>query len=471
MKELRIFLAYLLAANPAYALVTENSRWEVRTTATAGNLNGCAYDPFYGETDGTQQNEHAYHATDLRIGSATTQVGSLTVPFLSSHTGNALHVTAGTGFTQGWHTIKYVNVEGTATLNSPAGSLGSTGGTGRVGGACSLASTLDDDMFEAVNSSNVVWINSGTYTLGEAVAIATDATNLLPVDIIGYGKVRGDKPRGGDLPVLATGANGLDSQGAGFRWRNMSFTGTASAVATMGTISKHENLKSVNTSGTAGRTAITLSAASILVGSELVSTNGIGINFNSNFIKVYGNYIHHSTNCMQMGNLSNINISYNLFETCYSTAILCGATFSNPQSIISYNTIFGSSAYAHGTGITQGAGTPGNGDNMIFGNILYGLKVGISIRNKTNNYYDYNNFFNNEVNITTAAENGPNDTFVDPQFTDWVNSDFRIGSNLKGLGFPGAFGSSRSTGSLDIGAVHRAEPAASGGTRGFLHGQ
>jgi len=67
--------------------------------------------------------------TDLAInGSNPAIVSSAAAPFGTGDVGIGIDITGGTGFTQGFYLVTAVDNSGNATLNSPAGTAGSTGG-------------------------------------------------------------------------------------------------------------------------------------------------------------------------------------------------------------------------------------------------------------------------------------------------------------------------------------------------------
>ena len=124
------------------------------------------------------------------------------------------------------------------------------------------------------------------------------------------------------------------------------------------------------------------------------------------------------------------------------------------RSVITGNTLYGAETPA-GTGISIGTGN----NVAIFNNIIYGFTTGISkTTSVASTTLGYNNFFNNTTDVSNVTK-GANDIALNPTFVDAVNADFRIGTNLKAKGFPGAFNGAGSSciGYLDIGAVQREE--------------
>ena len=68
---------------------------------------------------------------------------------------------------------------------------------------------------------------------------------------------------------------------------------------------------------------------------------------------------------------------------------------------------------------------------------------------------------NDTLNITIPASPGTNTT-ADKVYQITTGHNFAIGTNLKALGFPGAFQGGLTTGYMDIGAVQRVEPVGGG---------
>jgi hypothetical protein len=172
--------------------------WEVRTDGS-DTLNGGGFNPAQASagTDYSQQASAQVTYTDLVIdGALNTKVTSAANPFTSSHVGNLIVITGGTGFTTGRYEV--VSVSGsTATLDRAVGTTGSTGGTGGLGGA--LASP--GRAAALVVAGNDVWIRVGTYLIsssstnvaGGLWAPAVGGVNSQNVaHWRGYGTVRGD---------------------------------------------------------------------------------------------------------------------------------------------------------------------------------------------------------------------------------------------------------------------------------------
>jgi hypothetical protein len=133
----------------------------------------------------------------------TTTVTSAAIGFTSDHVGNHLRVVSGTGFTASAIPYEILSVSGgTATLDRAAGTAGSTGGTGRLGGA--LASPGQAAGVKV--AGNTVWIRGGIYTItaGTANTAGKVVSDTLLGYWLGYDAVRGDSTA--TRPVLRAGA-------------------------------------------------------------------------------------------------------------------------------------------------------------------------------------------------------------------------------------------------------------------------
>lgn len=162
----------------------------------AGNsLNGGFFDPSVSVpgTDYSQQSAAQVSRTDMVIGASST-ITSAAIPFTSAEVGNGLHVGSGTGWTPGFYTILSISGSTVTVLGSP-GTIGSTGGTGRVGGALSGFA----DLPALVN--NVVWF-TGTFSTAVQIILTAGSGDGGYNVYLGYGASRGDNIRA----TITTGA-------------------------------------------------------------------------------------------------------------------------------------------------------------------------------------------------------------------------------------------------------------------------
>lgn len=463
MKRLLLaLLLVVLTASPSFGAIAATTVWEIQQDATANNVNGCGYNASNAApgTDRSQTTTAFDSGADLASADGDENpcvVTSATHTFDGDDHGNIIHITAGTGWTAGWYEIVSTS-GGAATLDRACGTDGAkTGGTWYLGGACSMNSTLDHELLNAIVAGNTVYVkyNANAIALGENVTATTSGTSTAAVSILGYKTTRGDNPTGTNRPTINGAANAFWTGNYNIL-KHLIITGTSSNVLRIGTYSIAENLKSTNTSGTADRSAIVVGAASTVVNCEASSTNGSAIYTIGNNAKMLGNYLHDSKEGIKLGGTGNV-IAFNVIETV-STYGINGATYGFTSMI--NNTIYGAASPA-GTGVYFTTGTA----QLLYNNIISGFETGAT---STSTYIDtvsnYNNFYNNTPNDRSNWATGANDVDADPAFTDAANGDFRVGANMKAAGFPGQFpGVDALDGYLDIGAVQRVEPTASGG--------
>jgi hypothetical protein len=166
--------------------------WEVRHDGN--DLNGGGFDTFYGGTDYSQQIAPQHGYTDLAIDSSdNTKVTSVARPFVTADAGNLLRINSGTGFTVGPRVIESV-AGGAAFLDASAGTLGSTGGQAKLGGALQTLKRVVQDYV----AGNKIWLRGGTHNVSGTILFSTPGTILEPVKLEGYGSTRGD----GGMPIL-----------------------------------------------------------------------------------------------------------------------------------------------------------------------------------------------------------------------------------------------------------------------------
>lgn len=164
--------------------------WEVRATGSATNSGG--FRAGAGGTDYSQQDAPQATFADLAIDAAdATLVSSAAVAFATDHVGNLIRITGGTGFTAGVYEVLSV-ASGVATLDRDCGTVGSTGGTGVLGGALDNPKPLES----LAVSGNTAHVKAGTYSLGSQ-GLSLDQASIT---LIGYDQVRGDLDNDLDNP-------------------------------------------------------------------------------------------------------------------------------------------------------------------------------------------------------------------------------------------------------------------------------
>lgn len=401
--------------------ISANSVFEARADATAGNVNGGFFVTGASGTDYSQQTTAQYAISFTSAGAGST---ILCATASSDMVGNGLRTTAGTNVTNNmWFEITSVVVGVSITVSTNAAGTAictgaATGGTANIGGALSLNSTLDDDVFEQMIGGNTVYVRgtSGVLGLGEAISIAsTSATSTAPINIIGYNTTRGDNPNpwGGVQPVIAMAANSI-SLAQYWNISFISFTTTAAAGITTAIGCNLNQVKIVNTSTAASRTGLTVGQRTYTLACEAVSQNGTAITTSSTSQYINGCYAHDSS--IGIAAASNgTSISNCVVNSCSTNAMtLTGSTVGN-HSVINC-TLRGSSGKV-GTGINiLAADTPAVRMTNI---TISGFTTGV-LKSTTNQgtVIDYTcNYYDNTTDATNFTKSST-DIAVDPQFVD-----------------------------------------------------
>lgn len=192
--------------------------WDVRTTGDDNN--GGGFNRGTAGTDYSVQDSPQKSGTDLAIHATdNTKVQPVAAGVAAADVGNLVKLPGGGGFTAGTYEIR--SQDGTYwTLDRGAGTIGSTGGTYKMGGGrATIASAVGDAV-----STNEVHVKSGTYNLTSGVNPASKN-----IAFYGYGSSHGDM---GTKPLVTTATNSINlltTPGFGFRMSvaNISFSSTA----------------------------------------------------------------------------------------------------------------------------------------------------------------------------------------------------------------------------------------------------
>lgn len=183
--------------------------WRVRSGGASNN--GGGFDPTVGSpgTNYTIQNSPQITYTDMVIDVTTnTNFTSAANPVTSAHVGNVINVTSGTGFTV-QRVVIVSQSGGVATCDKSLGTLGSTGGNGRLGGA--FADLVDGDGVYV--AGNTVYVEAGTYTRATARTLTCDGSAAALIRFIGCA-ADASSPADEDLaeasmPILTTVTNSI----------------------------------------------------------------------------------------------------------------------------------------------------------------------------------------------------------------------------------------------------------------------
>lgn len=384
----------------------------VAGVATTGSPTGGTYGIDY-----SQVTAAALAATDLASTTGTTNPSTVTsvgAPFGINHTGNLIHVTAGTNWTQAWYEVVSVSVV-TATLDRAVGTAASlTSGTAKTGGAASMNSTLDDDIFEAPLAVGGQWYwANGSLSLGEAVSISASAAGTAadPNWLIGYQTVRGDNPVGANRTTINCAAQSFTTA---TRWnvRNIIYTGTTASVFTSGANSSFVNCKFLNTSTTVARSGYSQASTTLTVNCEMQSYRGYATSGSSS-CTIRACYIHDSDVGVRRTNSDTSYFSLlQCLVVCNITAAVQFTAAATGAISVQGNTLYGLEDKM-GIGIDYA----GVGNTFTENNIIYGFVTGVN-RTSVNlqDYDNYNVYFDNTTNATNFAM-GRNDITTNPTFT------------------------------------------------------
>ena len=404
-----------------------NVVWEIRTTATAANVNGGGFDPTSAGTDYSQQDASQYNFADLASTNATTAGGATVTSashnFVTADEGNIINITAGTSWTVGRYKIVSTSANA-ATLDRNCGSVASiTGGTYRVGGALSLANANDQATLTAIAAGNTAWIKSGTYQLVVSLTSGTSGTSTKNTLLTGYTTTRGDTCNGTSRPVIALDtATGTSSTTFPSYWRftniEISGTGVNNSGFISGAGSSFINCRLVNKGSVA---ALNGGANMKVINSEVYSNGGNGISATSDSV-IHGCTIHGCGTGVALtstGNLVMNNIFFGFLTQAVST--------SGADGYFVGNTFYGLEGKTAVGCTVSGLG------GAILNNIFYGLTTGIShsVANQTGYFENFNTYFNNTTDVTNFTK-GLDTIALDPTFTSVTN---KTGSAATTLAF------------------------------------
>ncbi|MCG3177374.1 MAG: hypothetical protein MOGMAGMI_02348 [Candidatus Omnitrophica bacterium] len=442
--------------------------WEFQPTV-GDNANGGGFKEGASGVDYSQQAAAQKAFTDLVIDAVDdTKVTSALNAFDANDVGNIINVTGGTGFTTGRYEVTAVAL-GVATLDRAVGTTSSTGGTGNLGGALDVMydSWVDNDMrADGTNVHRTYIKNSGTMTIAADLSFTNKQAALARQLLFeGYNATRGDNPTGTSRPLIDFGAFAqtlADTNSNGWLVKNLRYTTTSATGVAFPTISVVKNCKFSNTSGTAGRIAVSSgystsvsASASVFIDCEMNSTAGTAFAIASQAyvtsdVHLIGCFIHDSvTGIGKVGTNSTICFMEDCIIKACSTAGITGTT---QFRIIKNCTFYGASTPA-GVGISATAAQSGY---RWVNNIFYGWTTAISISSAdARGYADFNNFFNNTTNRTNIAA-GANDVALDPAFVNPATNDLTPGANMQGIGTPNVnigAGGSATRSYVDLGAA------------------
>jgi len=300
-----------------------------------------------------------------------------------------------------------------------------------------------DTLLEStVSAGDSIYMMGGqTYTSTSTLATVIDGTQNLPIKLIGVASGTTAEPptvsdwvTGSDRPLIACGANAfrLDDY-----WWMVNLRGTITEAtgfrADVGSYAYNCDFR--NTSGTAGRIALSMPSANLIVNNQLQSDNGSAIETSTTLARVHSNYIKGSAIGAKFSNSSIF--TFNIFYDC-----VVGLDGTISDDVYMLGNVFDNCTDGFTASSTE---APGTIINCSFSNCTNGLKLDYSSTNKLNWFLDYNNWYNNTRDISvdngSTEDNsmkGIHDTAVNPNFTAAASDDFTLttGSALRNAGMP-----------------------------------
>lgn len=344
-------------------------------------------------------------------------------PFSANDRGNIAQVASGTGWTV--QAVQIVSVAaGVATFDKALGTVGSTGGTGVLGG---YKAVFTDAFLEltVAGMTHHVWA-TGTMTLTEAIGIAADGTAAAPCWIIGRATDGSANPTGDNRPLIDCGAyQFLGSTPNYWVFQDLRLTGTSTSALLTTSNCRIERCKATNTSTTTGREAFTVGSSVFIGDCEAQATYGQGI-VTANTCILERNYVHDCATGAGVREGMNIGFGCSLLENVVDTCTVFLNMAANYANSLNRNTLY--------NGTTGIVGTTAYNCAFV-NNILHTLTTGASWdTNEPINVWLYNDFYACDTDRTNVTA-GTGDFDADPLFTDAPNGDFsRTETTADGIG-------------------------------------
>lgn len=369
-----------------------------------------------GGTDYSQQDAPQYDITNASAAGAGNTI--TTASAAADMVGNGLFAVGGTNVRANKRYEITSVVVGTSITVTGSGTLMSGAGAGdvhvHIGGAFQFSGTLDDDFTEDLVAGNTVYVESGTYTLGEAVSQAIDGTAGTPITWRGYIGTRNAIPTGDDRPLFDVTTLGWSS-GDYALYEYLRFTGTVNgSTFQTGNYGWAYKCKFNNTSGSAGKVAVTTKGG--LYNCEISSTLGTAVSNSYGYQGLYQCYIHDSSiGVYQAASIAQIVNC--VIDTCTTGFYLYDVGSSWNAEV----NVFGNVFYNCTNPIDNTSGSGG----VYLNNIVTSCtnELDISSYNKRD-LFDYNCW--NCTNVNAYNRKGPNDITEDPLLNAPATGDFTL---------------------------------------------
>lgn len=458
--------------------------WEVRTTGD--DTNGGGYSS--GGVDYSQQDSPQVSLTDMVIdGTTNTIFSSATLGSNSNYIGNIINVTGGTGFTV--QRVQIVSRSGANyTVDKSLGTLGSTGGTGNLGGAFASpgqagAVFVDGNtIFIKYNASAYSITSSSANVSGGKLSISVSGNSSILPKVIGYDTTRTVSNTDSNRPTLQV--SGAIS----------SFTVVAFSSSVSGLI------RNIIVDG-ASKSSMTGISSSSSFGQTLIHNCKI---VNCTTAGLTGSGLTNATNCEADScaiGFNNVNIHFGCYAHNCTSHGFAGAT----NSVIGAINCISASNGGSGFFGTSGTGSTSYYNCTAYNNTGDGFNVAqsftrgcvivncISVNNggwgfKSDSGYPTTDLINCAGGSGTTANTSGNYTsanhpvvlnFVTTSaapFTNAGSGDFSLnntaggGAACRAAGFPGVFPGGLTTGYLDIGAVQHQDSGGGGSSSPYIIG-
>lgn len=436
--------------------------FEVRTTGS--NNNGGGFKTGATGTDWSQQNAAQYALTSLTTAAANAII--LTASAAADMVGNIIQITGGTNFITGFYEITAVSAGVSITVDRNCTTAAGASGTANIGGALLTISQAA----LIVVAGNIVYIKSGTYSELVSITVGGNASAGF-ILWSGYGTSRNDTPTGTNRPLIdaaSTRASCISFASSAadanvFEYLRFS-GGTGANVSTAFSAGNVTATFKYCKSSSSASHGFSLAMQTNFIGCEANSNTGTGFDVGSSgsgFI-MWGCSSHNNT---QRGYSTEGNEGGGPIDFCLAYANANHGFQINTSSI----SLRSNTSTANTGGSTDGfnISEPNNRswpnvmmiNNISQGNGRDGFRRASNTQQRIG-IFDYNDYQGNSGAGLTNIPAGAHDSTLNPTFTSSTN--LAIGTNLKALGYPGAFTDGNSTGYLDMGAVQRQEPGAGG---------
>lgn len=419
--------------------------------------------------------------TDLVIGGSNT-VTSVAQPFGKNFVGNCLSITGGTGFTVQRIEINSVTTVTAFLYSGSPGTVGSTGGTGYVGGPLLTWGKAAG----ATSNSYSFYVKSGTYVLttatsnvsGGVVSWGSSGSNALPMWWEGYGSYRCDM---GTRPILqfpvsgVTAVYGFTVGGTYQIVKNITIdcngaTGSSGVYSSSynGFVCKVHvaNSRSYGIRMPAGNLGIQHQSCTVTgaQGNFCFASDGVATNWTE--CEAY------SSSCTGFS----VGGSATVFNRCIAAAITGANGFDNTgtagvvyENCVAYACADGFKTPSSGNAFYKNCyaeGNSGYGFNVSGANGLVALRNCGGYSNTSGNYNSSNIRPANIENFVTVSGG--------TAFTNAASGDFSLnnianrGAALRAAGYPGSMPRGTTTGYVDIGIAQHQDSASGGGGGNIL---